>query len=182
MIDAMTITKPGRRLTELNDKISQWLGEVEDNVYLIVEALKEVNTQKLYKLTHETFTSYFNQTFRKHKERGCQFLNFAGIVDNDGQASALIGVGPEVQAMAIDLVGDDQSTAKLQEALAVAEVEVVKKAERKTAAIRKERQDNEQLNRIKHYLNKAYRLVDGSIDQADELAAAIQRALEVAGA
>ncbi len=193
---ALVSQTPAQRLLVIEDLIDRLVNDIEDQTEKIAMLLREVHASKLYLLSHTSFPAYVKARLGKSKSRAYQLLAWAEstVVDvaNERQARILRGLAPDVQARVLELAGgkDNATAALLQEARDRIDVEDAR-AEEEAARERREnappprrRDDNwtprDRLNAIGLDLRRARSKVDGSIDHADRLEEAINKAIEVA--
>jgi hypothetical protein len=164
------------RLLQINEQIRATMGDMDRNGAKIAVLLKEVWQARLYLATHTSFAAYFREVFGKHRSRAYQLLAFADLstlVDTERHARELQGHGPEVQALALELAGENPTAAKLREALELAEIETVRTAEAlarasRTASVANGMSPADRLSRIERCLKRALRLLSVDLGEKEQ--------------
>jgi hypothetical protein len=105
------------RLVELENTITTGLATFIE----VGQALAEINGEKLYRATHDTFEAYVKEQFGISRARSYQLIDAAAVstivdVRNEAQARELAGLDPvsaaAVHAAAVEASGSARPTAK----------------------------------------------------------------------
>lgn len=185
------LTTPLARLLDLNEQIKGWLADIDRNGRNIAETLKVIHEEKLYLTTHRTFKAYFEDVFKRDRNRAYQLIAWAKMptmVGNERQARELSGYSPEVQVQALEAVGgaENATAASLQAALEEIEVTEVRQAEADATTYRETTEAEDAFGRVQakvfdlcKVLRRFYPDLAEAVKAAEEVLAILRRAAEV---
>jgi hypothetical protein len=153
------------------------------------EALLEIKETKLYRETHRTFEAYCAARHGISKRHGNRLIVAAQVVQNVGpigpalnesQCRELAKLPAAEQLDAARQAGAEASAKKLRE-IVEKKKEQIAKDEREALSLKPsfDRPSRDRHRAIRSHIEKAIKLIDGSIEHADRLEAKLRDALEV---